>query len=81
MRLFNTIATSSLVAGVLFIPVTPVTAAPRLLQCSELANRFAIGGVNFAENLKCIAGQAEMTYGKYCSRTQGIVCTKARGWS
>ena len=48
---------------------------------SELANRFAIGGVNFAENLKCIAGQAEMTYEKYCSRTQGIVCTKVRGWS
>ena len=81
MRLFNTIATSSLVAGVLIIPVTPAKAAPRLLQCSELANRFAIGVVNFDESLKCRAGQTEMTYGKYCSRTQGIVCTKGRGWS
>ena len=81
MKLFNTIATASLVGGALFIPGTPAKAAPRLLQCSELANRFAIGDVNFDENLKCKAEQIEMTYGKYCSRTQGIVCTKGRGWS
>ena len=60
-----------------FVPVAPVTAST--IQCSELAKRFANGEANFDESLKCGIGRSEMTYGRYCSRTQGIVCSQGRG--
>lgn len=71
------VATTAAVAGVLLIPAPPADAST--IQCSELAIRFANGDINFDERLNCGVGQIEMTYGKYCSRTQGIVCTQGRG--
>ena len=74
---FTTFVTTAVIIGGWFVPVAPVTAST--IQCSELAKRFANGDVNFDESLKCGAGEFETTYGKYCSRTQEIVCSQGRG--
>ena len=66
------------VAGISLITPLPLKAST--VECSELAKRFSNGDVDFDEKLKCKAGKSELTYGKYCPRTQGIVCSKGRGW-
>ena len=66
------------VAGISLITPLPIKAST--VECSELAKRFSNGDVDFDEKLKCKAGKIELTYGKYCPRTQGIVCSKGRGW-
>ena len=72
------VATIAVFTGDLLIPTPPAEAST--IQCPELAERFANGDVDFDEKLKCGVKQMEMTYGHYCSRTQGIVCTKGRSW-
>ena len=78
MKMSISIVVSLVVTGM--SPITPLPAEATTIDCSELAKHFANGDVNFDESLKCSTGSSEMTYGRYCSRTQGIVCSKGRGW-
>ena len=79
MKLLYSIIAVTIGVTFLSFGTTPAEATP--IKCSTLAKNFAIGETNFNENIKCKAGSMVMTYGRYCSRTQGIVCTVGRGWS
>ena len=78
MKIPASIIISLAVAGISLITPLPLKAST--VECSELAKQFSNGDVDFDEKLKCKAGKSEMTYGKYCPRAQGIVCSKGRGW-
>ena len=78
MKTSALIITSLVVAGISYITHLPIKAST--IECSELVKRFKNGDTNFDEELKCRTGTSEMTYGRYCSRTQGIVYSKVRGW-
>ena len=78
MKIPASIIISLAVVGISLITPLPLKAST--VECSELAKRFSNGDVDFDEKLKCKAGKSEMTYGKYCPRTQGIVCSEGRGW-
>ena len=74
---FSLIVASLVVAGISLTTSLPAEASN--IECSELAKHFADTDVNFDEKIACRTGPNKMTYGSYCSRTQGIVCTKGRG--
>ena len=74
---FSLIFASLAVAEISLTTSLPAEASN--IECSELAKHFADAEVNFDEKIVCRTGPNKMTYGSYCSRTQGIVCTKGRG--
>ena len=47
--------------------------------CSVIAEQFSNGTLNFNPSIECHEGFHVMTYGKWCSRNQGVVCNVGRG--
>ena len=77
MKLANFAGVAAVIGGSLLIPV-PAEATP--ITCSSLARNFETGETNFNENINCKEGSRVMTYGRWCARVQGVVCTVGRGW-
>ena len=79
MKLLAAIASVAVIGGIHALDET-IQVKASTVQCSALARNFSNGDINFNPNLKCREGSREMTYGQWCSRTQGVICTTGRGW-
>ena len=78
MTIFTSIAASLVLTGVSLVASFPAEA--ETIDCLELAQQFANNAINFDESLECRSGELQITYGRFCSRTQGIVCSKEKDW-
>ena len=78
MTIFTSIA-ASLVLTEVSLAVS-FSAEAETIDYLDLAHQFANDAINFDESLECRRGESEMTYGRFCARTQGIVCSKEKDW-
>ena len=68
MKTSSSVAASLVISGVSLL-ITLLPSGASNIECSELANYFANGDINFDENLRCRNRSGlEMSYGRYCTR-------------